>query len=462
MRGNFLVKSILLPLMMVLSVACQSEGNTRIKRIGLKPIEIRDSKAGSGQGEDDPEDPDAPPVVTDPQDSVAAFSLVLYPKLTEYCGQCHAVKQPPLFAAADKKVAHDSLIATSKVDFKDINQSRIVLRVSKENHNCPDGDCIKAVTAFTDGIAAWVAKLNSKEEDGPKLPLTAVLKFADANDSVIKGENPPGIIYLEAEKGTLKAPMVGVSEAAANGGLYVHTPLGSGNQNNVATATTQVNLGTIIYSFDVTVDGTYQVNGRIGSPGAATNGFYVRVDGGAFQTWQFPQTNADLIWDKADPVVGAGTPITFALTPGAHTMEIRQRREQARIDALVLSSDPGFDPMNASKGDEAVKKLSFDIGDISGVPGAKLAIYVADYSDNAYIFRNPTIELPAGAKIKAKNMKLLINGKYLPQHATYTVVDSEVTGPAGLLSGAALVALKDKGNVMDEFSFEFETLQKVP
>ena len=66
------------------------------------------------------------------------------------------------------------------------------------------------------------------------------------------------------------------------------------------------------------------------------------------------------------------------------------------------------------------------------------------------------------AKIKVKNMKLLINGKYLPQHATYTVVNTEATGPEKVLSTSALVALKDKGNADDEFSFEFEVLAKVP
>ena len=467
MPGNFTgiyFIHIFAAILVGLSFSCGEESDPRVKKIGLKPIEVRDSKAGSGEDEDEggDESSDDGTGSTDPKDSATAFGLTLHPHLKMYCGECHGKTQPPLFAQDDKILSHRAITESLKVDFKNIGNSRVVLRASKDKHQCKDEECVKYAQIFTEGITAWVEKINYKNEEGPKLPLTAALKFTDATDGILKANNPPGVIYLEAETGVVKAPMVAVAAENAIKGSYIHTPVGAINQDNAVTAATQVALGTLTFQIDVKVAGAYQVFGRVGSPIATTNGFYLRVDGGALQTWQFPQTIDDLIWDKADPAIAAGAPISFNLTAGAHTFEVRQRRGRARIDALVLSSDPLLNPENISPGDEAVKKISYDIGDVSGVPGAKMHVFVADYSANAYIFRNPTIELPEGAKIKVKNMKLLINGNYLPQHATYTVVDTEVTGPEKILSQSALVALKDKGNALDEFSFEFEVLTKAP
>jgi hypothetical protein len=465
MHGHFtgIFSPILVAILVALSFSCGGETDPKVKKIGLKSIEIRDSKVGSGENEEEEEEGggDDGSESKDPKDSVTAFGLELHPHLKQYCGECHGKNQPPLFAQDNKKLAHDVILESNKVDFKHVENSRIVQRVASDRHQCKDEDCTIAAKAFTEGINGWVAKINA-EEEGPVLPLTTNLKFTDANDGILKADNPPGVIYLEAETGTVKAPMVAVAAPNAIKGSYIHTPVGAINQNNAVTAATQETLGTLTFQIDVKVAGAYQVFGRVGSPIATTNSFYIKADNGALQTWQFPQTNDDLIWDKADPVVATGTPISFNLTAGPHTFEVRQRRGRARIDALILTNDPLISPDNVSTGDEAIKRISYDIGDISGVPGAKLHVFVADYSANAYVFRNPTIELPGGAKVKVKNMKLLINGRYLPQHATYTVIDTEAAGPENILSTSALVALKDKGNADDEFSFEFEVLTKIP
>jgi hypothetical protein len=469
MKGDFTThingKVALILTLGLVTVSCGEGGDAKVKRVGLKPIEVRDSKAGSGVDDPDDKDPDDKddPANTDPKDSVAAFSATLYPSLKDYCGSCHAKAQPPLFASDDKKVAHDSLLESHKVDFKDVEKSRVFLRVAKENHNCPDGDCDKAAVAFKQGITDWVAKINTTDPDAPKLPMTATLGFTDATDSSIEVKNPPGVFYFEAEKGTLANTFAAVSSEQANGGLFVHIPAGSaGSTNNAATSIANPNAGTVTFDFDVTEAGNYYLFGRVAGDTLNNNAFFVRMDGAnALMGWQF-NMNPEFTWDRADNVVAAGPALTFNLTAGPHKLEIRQREQLARLDAIVIANNQDFDPASASTGDEAVKKLTYDISTLSGIPGAKFTVALSDYSANAYLFRNPSIELPDGAKLKVKNVKLYINGKYLPQHATYTNVNTEVTGPVTLLSGAGLVALKDKPDNADEFSFEFEVLEKVP
>jgi hypothetical protein len=156
-----------------------------------------------------------------------------------------------------------------------------------------------------------------------------------------------------------------------------------------------------------------------------------------------------------------GTPHVFNLTPGKHKVEIRQRQEQTKLDSLILTSDPSIDPNNVKLAPKEVKTLAFDVSEMAGMPGTKLTVDVVDYSPNAYMFKNPRLVVASGA-VNVKGLKLLVNGKYLPQNATYTTVDTSVASPGAVLSTAALIAVKDKGPDLDQFSFSFEKLEKKP
>jgi hypothetical protein len=215
----------------------------------------------------------------------------------------------------------------------------------------------------------------------------------------------------------------------------------------------------VIYDFAVTEAGVYRLHGLVNAPTTANNSFWMRMNNGNLQGWQFPANGAMYTWDLADNVVDGGTPLQFNLNAGNNRLEIRQREEQTKIDVLVLTSDTQFNPANAQAPSRDVSVLTFDLSE--KLAGAQLTVEVSDYSANAYMFKNPTLVLPSGSA-KVKGLKLLINGTYLPQHATYTVVDATVAAPGGVLSTAALVALKDKGNDADEFQFTFDAVEALP
>jgi hypothetical protein len=107
--------------------------------------------------------PDSP---TDPAGT--SFSDTVYPLLTQFCSGCHASSQTPYFASPDIKVAYAA--AQAKINLNSPDQSRFVVRLRDEHHNCWDtgtatvpkpGDCdgsaalmLARIKAFADPIAA--------------------------------------------------------------------------------------------------------------------------------------------------------------------------------------------------------------------------------------------------------------------------------------------------------------------
>ena len=442
-----LLAGVLLPLGVL--AACGS-GEKKVNHVSLQPIDVRDGTVGEG-------DANAANGLN-ATDSLSVFKRTLYPKLTQWCSGCHAQSNAPFFAATDPAKAQDAILTNQKVDFQDIGKSRIVLRMAQDHHNCPAIGCDEAAKEFTDAITQWSQTMTDQAQQDPPVATTDKLLIADGETITVKSKNPPGVIWLEAEAGTLKAPMAAIDATAASGGKVVQTAAGAGNSSqNANQAINQANLGTATYTFDVKEAGTYVLNGLVNAPTTNNNAFWFRFDNATtLKNWQFA-ANADMYtWNAAAATVG-GAAITTTLAAGSHTLEIRQQKEQAKIDAIVLADDPKFDPSQADKGDHQAQVLTYDLAKLTGIDGAKLQIEVSDYSENAYLFKNPTLVLPSG-QVTVKDMKLLINGEFLPQHATYTVVDKTVSAPGGVLSSYALVALKDKGPDQDQFSFSFAVL----
>ena len=96
-----------------------------------------------------------------PPESTDFESLLHQPLLAPYCSQCHsesaATPQQPYFASANVDVAYDA--ARGKINLDEPANSRLVIRLRDEGHNCWS-DCADnaaqmqaAIQAFSDGIA---------------------------------------------------------------------------------------------------------------------------------------------------------------------------------------------------------------------------------------------------------------------------------------------------------------------
>ena len=121
---------------------------------------------------------------------------------------------------------------------------------------------------------------------------------------------------IEAEDGVLHSPMRSVTDSNASSGAYIYS---STNYSGYAE-----------YSFNVPKSGTYFIWGRALSPHSAADSFYISVDNGSEIEWHIPIfTNWN--WDQA---------AVASLNAGQHTLNIRQRERNTKLDKILITNDP--------------------------------------------------------------------------------------------------------------------------
>lgn len=141
-------------------------------------------------------------------------------------------------------------------------------------------------------------------------------------------------ILLEAETGSLTAPMVPAKDPEAGGGKYLRVPNGEGH---VAGALNPG--GEVVYSFKVPTAGNYQVWARVIANNVNHNSFFVAMDYGAGIVWHTAVgAKKTWIWDRLkgenDP-----HPVSFYLEAGMHTLVIRPMADGTKLDSLLITTD---------------------------------------------------------------------------------------------------------------------------
>jgi Concanavalin A-like lectin/glucanases superfamily len=135
------------------------------------------------------------PVAMDPGASrsyanadILDFQATVYPLLTQYCAGCHTSSSPtsqsPYFAEPDLASAFDA--AKSKMDLDDPANSRMVIRLRDEFHNCWNGDCPTAASTMEAAIQAF-ADLVPLSQIDPLLVNSKALRIVDG--TVASGGN---------------------------------------------------------------------------------------------------------------------------------------------------------------------------------------------------------------------------------------------------------------------------------
>ena len=125
------------------------------------------------------------PVIRDPgnsknfPDDSTAFATTVHPLLTEYCSRCHTSAsdspQSPYFASADVNEAYAEV--QSKIDLDNPADSRLVLRLREEFHNCWT-DCAANGAEMLAAIEALAGGIEPTEID-PSLVVSKALTLYD-------------------------------------------------------------------------------------------------------------------------------------------------------------------------------------------------------------------------------------------------------------------------------------------
>ncbi|UYZ64948.1 PKD domain-containing protein [Hymenobacter weizhouensis] len=157
-------------------------------------------------------------------------------------------------------------------------------------------------------------------------------------------------VWLEAESGTISAPMQVLSDAAASGGQYITVAAGNTSGSTPPTS------GIARYNLSLAQAGTYKLWGRVIAPSTADDSFWVRVDGGSWIKWNYVEVGSAWHWDEVQNSDNGNQVLQLSLAAGAHTLEIGYRDDGALLDKLLLTSDLTYVPSGA--GETAARLVS--------------------------------------------------------------------------------------------------------
>jgi hypothetical protein len=144
--------------------------------------------------------------------------------------------------------------------------------------------------------------------------------------------------YLEAESGQLSGGFTIGNDPSASGGRDIEPPIGAPSLDQPGPARAR-------YGFDITTPATYVIWGRIHSPDALHNTFWIQLDGGPSYKWRIT-TGEVWWWDRFHDDADYGTPLTFDLNAGPHEIVIANCAEGDRLDRMYITSDGDIPPGN--------------------------------------------------------------------------------------------------------------------
>ena len=113
--------------------------------------------------------------------SERAFEATLYPLLRQQCSACHSSQtqaQAPMHADADLALAH--AYALTRVNFAHPEDSKLVVRMGIDRHNCFASSCSAAAREMLAAVEAWKAQIEDTLVPTPRA-LDAAQKLVEAD-----------------------------------------------------------------------------------------------------------------------------------------------------------------------------------------------------------------------------------------------------------------------------------------
>lgn len=391
--------------------------------------------------------------------SLEAFSQTVYPITTQRCAVCHSALQQPLHASTSLETAHDQLRDGQLVNFNNINNSRMVLKLRQELHNCWGGNCETSAQQMAQAIENWGEIIDeartafeSTNNTSTTTPMETQLRTSESmsfnqtmNNQSMYGN---GTMAVNLQSASLRAPMILGNN---NGTPAITTPVSTPIANNSNSTT----AGVAYFNFNVMEADVYTMWGRVNAPTTNSDSFFVRVNNGVtYYEWHTGVTEG-FQWVKLSHSTNR-LDVPVFLPAGVNVLELKQREGGAQIAEIIFTNDEAFNPVMDDFKPQI--SLSYDLAPLLNGMQARFEIDVEDYNAYAYKFSNPRITFSNGT-LRVKTLNILMNGQMNPQNSTYTLVDRTITPMDNLLSNRSMIVLKEYGNEQDVFAFEFEILE---
>lgn len=379
--------------------------------------------------------------------SVDAFSKSVYTVTRARCISCHDSGQTPFHASSNVTTAHDAILNGAKVDLNNPANSRMVLKLKNEKHNCW-GDCTANANEMENQIIAW------KNYIGTTTSTASSGKVTAESETVYNLYNPTDSqsgakVSLMTEGASLKAPMMtGFSDGVSYVGV---------SDTVAAKSLSSTDYGAATLSFKVNQSDFYQIYMLVNAPVEATSGMYVKAAGSDYKEWSIGATTG-FEWRKVTNTTSK-LDVEFYMNGNVnYTIELRQKNSGIKVSKVVITNDPYYDPNGAST-TLSKATIAVSLTSLTGINDAVLEMDIEDFDQYSYKVSKPRII--SNTPIKVKKLKVLLNKVFNPQHSSYLNVDKTTTAADPVLSEYYMLVLKDKGDAYDKFSFEFDTIEAV-
>ena len=198
-------------------------------------------------------------------------------------------------------------------------------------------------------------------------------------------------LFLEAESGTIVSPMAILNDPAANGKRFI--------------ATSAAIKGTATYKFTVPATNQYYLWARVIAPSSSYNTFFFSMDDEPDEVYDAAEKHFSPAWQWnrwSGRLQGHSAqndePRIFQLAPGVHTLHLRGREVNSKLDRLCITSNPNFQP------EPPADEVTADVRIYYTLDGTDPRLPGGDVSPKARLYETP-LALPKNAQIFARALK---------------------------------------------------------
>ncbi len=419
------------------------------------------------------------------------FAANVHPLLAAHCSRCHddgaATPQAPFFASSDVDAAYAE--AKAKIDLDTPANSRLVVRLRQEFHNCWS-DCQSNAVEMETALANFAAQVPVTQVD-PSLVLSKALKLGDGVVASGGSRSESNLIALwefKTGKGTIAYDTSGVEPAInlqLSGGVSWVSGWGIEFTNGKAQgataaskkladlirATGEYSIEAWVVPANVTQEGPARIvsysagtgarNFTLGqtkynydflhrSEGTGANGEPALSTADANEVLQATEQHVVLTYDPVNGrriyVNGEFTGDLDGVAPGGLNdwddsfafvlgNEVSGDRPWAGKLRMVAIHNRALTPQqiatNFAAGVGEKFFLLFSVAELTGVPESYILFEVAQFDNYSYLFNRPRfISLDPDARpgvIPVKGMRIGINGKEAVVGQSFATIDTVVT-----------------------------------
>ena len=419
------------------------------------------------------------------------FSQTVYPLLTQYCSRCHAptaaVPQQPYFASSDLNEAYQN--AQPKIDLNDPAQSRFVIRLGTEFHNCWT-DCATSASTMQAAIQAFANGVPVTQLD-PTLVVSKALtlfqgtiasgqaRYSDAQIALYEFKTGTGTTAYDTSGVEPSADMTisGAVTWDGNWGLTINT--GGRAQATTTSSSKLYDLITSTGEFSIEVwaapANVAQTNAYIVSYSGSNTVQNMTLDQHAMQYEAFTrssvtntngapslQTNANSMLAQAslqhvvltyDPINGRKIYVNGVYSGDVDAQGGGTFANWDNTLALIFGNDPSGKSQwtgdlrmvaihnraltlpqiqqNFAAGVGQAYFLLFDVSSLTNVPQSYIMFKASLNDSYSYLFLNPTFisldPTQTPNNIPIQGMRIGINGAEAPVGQTYIPLSTTIT-----------------------------------